>query len=314
MTPAGEAPGRRVVALVGPTAVGKSETAARLAETLGAEIVSCDSMQIYRGLDIGTAKPGPDVRGRVAHHLLDVVDPAHDLTVSEFQARARAAIAEISGRGRLPLLVGGSGLYFRAVVDDLSFPPRSPEVRRRLEAEAARLGPAALHARLAAHDPEAADRIEPGNARRIVRALEVMEITGRPFSRDYTWDRFGGPFSLSVAGLSRDRAELYARIEGRIDEMLRAGLIEEARTLAVGGFGPTARQALGYRQILQVPPETPVAEIRAAIVRATKKFARRQESWFRADPRVRWFDAGAPGLDEDLIAWFRLDTDPPPAL
>ncbi len=309
---AGNGPAGRLVALVGATAVGKSEAAVGLAESLGAEIVSCDSMQSYRGMDIGTAKPGPALLERVPHHLLDLLDPTHELTVSEFQARARASIAEISGRGRLPLLVGGSGLYFRAVVDDLAFPPRSPEVRRRLEAEAVRLGPATLHARLAALDPEAARRIEAGNARRVVRALEVVEITGRPFSRGYSWDRSGGRFALRVAGLSRARAELYARIEDRVDAMLRAGLIEEARALEAGGIGRTARQALGYRQILEAAPDTPVPAIRAAIVGATKRFARRQESWFRADARVRWFDAGAEALHDDLVAWFVSDPDPSP--
>jgi len=308
----GHGPTGSVAALVGATAVGKTETAVDLAEALGAEIVSCDSMQSYRGMDIGTAKPGPELLGRVPHHLLDAVDPAHELTVSEFQARARAAIAEISERGRLPLIVGGSGLYFRAVVDDLAFPPRSPEVRQRLEAEATRVSPAALHAHLAALDPAAAGRIEPGNARRVVRALEVVEITGRPFSQGYAWDRSEGPFALRVAGLTRGRAELYARIEERVDVMLRAGLIEEAKALEAGGIGRTARHALGYRQILEAAPGTPVAEIRAAIVRATKRFARRQESWFRADARVRWFDAGAEGLHDDLVAWFLTDPGPPP--
>lgn len=309
---ASDGPARRLVALVGATAVGKTETAVGLAEALGAEIVSCDSMQIYRGMDIGTAKPGPELLGRVPHHLLDLVDPTHELTVSEYQAWAQAAIAGVSERGRLPLLVGGSGLYFRAVVDDLAFPPRSPEVRRRLEAEAIRLGPFEVHARLAALDPAAAERIEPGNARRVVRALEVVEITGRPFSQGYAWDRSDGPFALRVAGLTRGRAELYARIEGRVDAMLGAGLVEEARAVEAGGIGRTARYALGYRQILEAAPDKPVADIRAAIVRATKRFARRQESWFKADPRVRWFDAGAEGLVDDLIAWFRADPDPPP--
>ena len=308
--PGGDATGI-VAAVVGATAVGKTGTAVELAEALGAEIVSCDSMQIYRGMDIGTAAPGPDVLGRVAHHLVGMVDPAHELTVSEFQALARTAIAGIAERGRLPLLVGGSGLYFRAVVDDLAFPPRSPEVRQRLEAEATRVSPAALHARLAALDPAAAGRIEPGNTRRVVRALEVIEITGRPFSRGYAWDRSEGPFTLRVAGLTRGRAELYARIEERVDAMLQAGLIDEAKALEAGGIGRTARHALGYRQILEAAPGTPTAEIRAAIVRATKRFARRQESWFRADPRVRWFDAGAEGLHADLVSWF-LAGGPPP--
>lgn len=296
-----------VAAVVGATAVGKTEAAVELAGDLGAEIVSCDSMQAYRGMDIGTAKPAPEQLRRVPHHLLDVVEPAHDMTVSEYQGLARAAIADINERGRLPLLVGGSGLYFRAVVDGLVFPPSSPGIRRRLEAEAARAGSAASHARLAALDPEAAERIEPGNLRRVVRALEVIEITGRPFSHGYSWDRREGPFALCVAGLTRNRAELYERIEVRVDAMLRAGLVAEARALEAAGMGRTARQALGYRQILEAAPAIPEVEIRDAIVRATKKYARRQDSWFRADGRIRWFEAGAEGLHDRLLAWFRSE-------
>ena len=285
--------------------MGKTETAVALAEALDAEIVSCDSMQIYRGMDIGTAKPASELLGRVPHHLLSVVDPAQEVTAAQFQALARAAITDIWGRGRLPLLVGGSGLYFRAVVDDLAFPPSSPGIRRRLEAEAESLGPGGVHARLAALDPVAAERIDRANARRVVRALEVIEVTGRPFSQGYEWGRSGGPFALSVAGLTRPRAELYERIERRTDAMLRAGLIEEARRLQAGGLGPTARQGLGYRQILEAAPGTPTEEIRTAIAGATRKFARRQESWFKADARVRWFDAGEPGLHELVLAYFR---------
>ncbi len=313
MIPAGRTGGPsagRVVALVGPTAVGKTAVAVGIAEALGAEVVSCDSMQIYRGMDVGTAKPGPELLARVPHHLVDLVDPAHEVTVAEFQTLARAAIAEIAQRGHLPLLVGGSGLYFRAVVDDLTFPPTQPEVRRRLEAEAGRVGPAALHARLVALDPEAAERMEPGNARRLVRALEVIAITGRRFSDGYAWNRPGGPFHLRAAGLMRKRADLYERIEGRVDAMLEAGLVEEARALEARGLARTARHALGYRQILEAPSDTPLSLIRADIIRATKRFARRQESWFRADERVRWFDAEGEG--DDLLAWLRSGAEARP--
>ena len=304
-------PAGRITALVGPTAVGKTSAAVGIAEALGAEIVSCDSMQIYRGLDIGTAKPGPELLARVPHHLVDLVEPTHEVTASEFQALARTAIGDIVQRGRLPLLVGGSGLYFRAVVDDLAFPPTSPEVRRTLEAEVAKLGPAALHARLAALDPEAAGRMEPGNARKVVRALEVIAITGRRFSKGYVWNSSTGPFELKVAGLRRPRPELYDRIERRVDEMLEAGLVAEAKALETRGVARTARHALGYRQILEAPPGTPPADIRAGIVRATKRFARRQESWFGADARVRWFDAGAEGVEDDLVRWLGAGpTDP----
>lgn len=276
----------KVVAIVGATAVGKTELSLLLAEKLDAEIVSVDSMQVYRGMDIGTAKPDSSMRERVPHHMLDLFDPDHDVTVAEFQERARSAIEDISGRGRTPLLVGGSGLYYRAVVDELSFPPREEQVRRRLEDEVEELGPQAMFDRLKDIDPVAASRIEPGNARRTVRALEVIEITGRPFSENVTWDTYDSIYDLVAIGLTRPRNELYDRIERRVDEMLAVGLVDEVRALAERGLSRTARQALGYRQVLEVDGE----RVRDEIVRATKRFARRQESWFRADPRIEWFD------------------------
>jgi tRNA dimethylallyltransferase len=281
-----------VAAIVGATAVGKTELSLGLAEKIGAEIVSMDSMQVYRGMDIGTAKPDAEMRARVPHHLLDVFDPAHDVTVSEFQELARDAIDDISRRGKLPLLVGGSGLYFRAVVDELSFPPRAEEVRKRLEGEVDELGPDALYARLVELDPRAASKIEPGNARRTVRALEVIEITGRPFSDNVTWDTYESVYDLTVVGVTRPRDELYERIARRVDAMLDTGLVDEVERVAAGGMSRTARQALGYRQVLEFPTEA----VRDEIVKATKRFARRQESWFRADPRVEWFDLSEPGV------------------
>lgn len=294
----------RVCALVGPTAVGKTSAALQVAESLGAEIVSVDSMQVYRGMDIGTDKAVSEMRARVPHHLLDLCDPAHDLTVAEFQQHAREAIADISRRERLPLLVGGSGLYFRAVVDDLDFPPRSLEVRLSLEERADELGPEALYAQLREADPVAARRMEPGNARRIVRALEVIELTGRPFSANTAWERYQSRYDLKVAGLERPREELYARIGERVDKMLERGLIEEVRGLDQRDPGATARQALGYKQILQAGTGADPEQLRNEIVRATKRFARRQLSWFRSDPRVEWFDASDPGLVERLNAFF----------
>jgi tRNA dimethylallyltransferase len=293
-----------VLALVGPTAVGKSALAVTLAEALEAEIISVDSMQAYRAMDIGTDKASPDMRARVPHHLLDVKEPSEELTVAEYQELARAAIDEVAGRGKAPLLVGGSGLYFRAVVDDLHFPPRSFVVRSGLEARAEREGSAALYEELRRLDPRAAEKIEPGNARRIVRALEVIELTGRPFSADNGWDRYESRYRLRVAGLTRERAELYARIADRVDMMLNAGLIEEARRVGAAGMSATARQALGYKQILDAGPNLEPSDVRDEIVRATKRFARRQLSWFRADPRIAWFDAGEEGLLERLKAWF----------
>lgn len=293
----------KVAALVGPTAVGKTEASLALAERLGAEIVSVDSMQIYRGMDIGTAKADAEQRARVPHHLLDLRDPSDAVTVAEFQELARSAIADVSGRGRLPLLVGGSGLYLRAVVDDLKMPPSSPDVRRDLEAEIEEAGSEALYARLRDADPQAAARIEPGNARRIVRALEVIEITGRPFSENSSWDEYESIYDLALAGLRRDRSDLYARIAERVDRMLELGLVDEVRHLAPR-LGPTARQALGYRQLAEHPDATE-SDMRDAIVRATKRFARRQDVWFRSDPRIRWFDASPEALVDDLEAYFR---------
>jgi tRNA dimethylallyltransferase len=292
----------KVLGLVGPTAAGKTELALRIAEDLDAEIVSVDSMQVYRGMDIGTAKPGPAERARVAHHMLDLFDPPHDVTVAEFQQSARAAIADIETRGKRPLLVGGSGLYFRAIVDDLEFPPRSAEVRATLEGRAEELGAEALHAWLAEIDPRAATKIEPGNARRTIRALEVIELTGRRFSDNDAWERYESIYDLRAAALSHPRDVLYARIAARVDEMLARGLVDEAKQANEEGMSRTARQAIGYRQILDAP-EAPVAQMRDEIVRATKRFARRQESWFKADPRIGWFDGRDPSLEERLVAF-----------
>lgn len=291
----------KVAALVGPTAVGKTEASLAVAQRLGAEIVSVDSMQVYRGMDVGTAKPSRSERERVPHHLIDLRDPDHELTVAEYQELGRAAIDEISGRGRLPLLVGGSGLYFRALVDDLEFPPRSDEVRRALELEAEELGGEALYVRLQDADPVAAARIEPGNVRRIVRALEVIEITGSLFSDNVTWERYESRYELALAGLEREREDLNRRIDERVEAMLDAGLVAEAETIKRAGAGRTASQALGYRQIYAAPPST---DVRDAISKATRRFARRQQSWFKADPRVVWFDAAAPGLEDRLVAFF----------
>lgn len=286
----------RVAAIVGPTAAGKTALSLELAERTGAEIVSLDSMQAYRGMDIGTAKPGPEELGRVPHHMIDVSDPATEVTVAEFRNLARSSIDDIASRRRLPLLVGGSGLYFRAVVDDLRFPPRSADLRRRLETEADDLGAGALHDRLAGVDPVAASRIEPGNIRRTIRALEAIELTGALFSEfDSSWESYQSLYDLRVVGLRRDRPELYRRISERAEEMLAAGLRAEAEALATRGLSQTARQALGYRQVLEMPG-APEDEVLAAIVRATKRFARRQEAWFRADPRVLWLDASGPEL------------------
>jgi tRNA dimethylallyltransferase len=292
----------RVLAIVGPTAAGKTALALDVAAVLDAEIVSVDSMQIYRGMDIGTDKPTAEMRALVPHHLIDLMDPGHPLTVSEYQELGRGAIEDIAGRGKTPLLVGGSGLYFRAIVDDLRFPPRSPEIRAELEAEVEREGAEALHLRLTEVDPKAAAKIEPGNARRIVRALEVIELTGRPFSENEAWDSYDSIYDLRIAGITRGRDALYELVAARVDRMLERGLVEEVKGLN-GELGTTARQALGYKQILDEPDAGEEAW-RNEIVRATKRFARRQESWFKTDPRIQWFKAGASDLAAEVTAYF----------
>ena len=279
-----------VLALVGPTAAGKTELALALAERLGAEVVSADAMLVYRGMDIGTAKPTPQERARVPHHLVDLVDPGEEFSVARFQPLARAAIADVLRRGRAPLLVGGSGLYFQAVVDDFVFPPTDPAVRARLEAEAAATGLPELYGRLAAADPAAAARIQPGNLRRTVRALEVMELTGRPFSSfRAAMDDPVSRYRLTVLGLDPGAELVRARVAERVAAMAAAGLVEEVRRLAGRPLSRTARQALGYKELLDAMEQgTAVAEALEAVVRRTRSYARRQLAWFRRDPRVRW--------------------------
>ena len=296
----------KVAAIVGPTAVGKSAAAVEVAERLDAEIVSMDSMQLYRGMDVGTDKVPRELRERVPHHLLDVFEPSHELTVAEFQRLGRAAIEDIARRRKLPLLVGGSGLYVRAVVDDLRFPPRSPDVRAALEAEADESGARSLHDRLRELDPKAADKIEPDNERRTIRALEVIELTGEPFSANAGWDDSESIYDLAIAGIGRPREDLYERIEQRVDRLLAGGLLAEVSRLRDMDHCRTAGQALGYRQILEAAPDASIADVRSEIIRATKRFARRQESWFRADPRVRWFESDGV-LARRLELYFRAE-------
>ena len=279
-----------VLALVGPTAAGKTEVALEVAERLDAEVVSADAMLVYRGMDIGTAKPTPEERARVPHHLVDLVDPGEEFSVARFQPLARAAIADVLGRGRVPLLVGGSGLYFHAVVDEFVFPPTDPAVRARLESEAAEAGLAELYRRLAAADPPAAARIQPGNLRRTVRALEVIELTGRPFSSfRAAMDDPVSRYRLTVLGLDPGPARLRARGAERVAARAAGGLVAAVRRLAERPLSRTARQALGYKELLDAMEQgTPVPEALAAVVRRTRAYARRQLAWFRRDPRVRW--------------------------
>jgi tRNA dimethylallyltransferase len=287
--------GTHVIAVVGATATGKSGLATELARALDGEVVNADSMQLYQGMDIGTAKETDSARQGVPHHLLDIWPVTQTANVADYAKLARAAIDEIIARDRVPILAGGSGLYVRAALDDLDFPGTDPAIRARLEEELGRVGAAALHARLARLDPAAAAAILPGNGRRIVRALEVIEISGRPFTA--TMPAFLQNRLAVQIGLTLPRPELDRRIAARVDRMWQAGLETEVLSLAAQGLrdGKTASRALGYQQLLRyLDGEGTLDEARLETIKATRRFARRQESWFRRDPRVRWLDAGQP--------------------
>jgi len=287
-----------VIAVVGPTAAGKSGLSLRLARSLGGEVVNADSMQLYRGMDIGTAKLPPGQRGGVPHHLLDIWEVTAAASVSEYQRLARRAIEDIRSRGRVPIVVGGSGLYVRAVLDNLDFPGTDPGVRDRLEGELAEIGAVALHARLARVDPAAAAAILPGNGRRIVRALEVVELSGRPFSA--TLPDYQSVYDVVQLGVRVPRPQLDERIARRVAAMWQAGFVAEVRGLVEAGLrdGRTASRALGYSQVLRyLDGEWSQERAAAETVRATQRFARRQESWFRRDPRVIWLDRAGPAAD-----------------
>lgn len=301
--------GESLLALVGPTASGKTEAGIEVAEALGAEIVSVDSMLVYRGMDVGTAKPSSEDREHVPHHLLDVAEPSEPFSVATFQALAREAIEGIRARGRSVLLVGGSGLYLRAVVDQLGFPGTDPGTRAQLETLAIVLGPERVHGYLRGLDPVAADRIEPENVRRTIRALEVAAVTGRPFSSfAEAWDRFE-PERVRVAGIEVPRDLLATRIEARVSGMLEAGLLEEVRALMDRGLGGwlTASQAIGYAEFARhLRGELSLDDAVAGTVRRTKELARRQMVWFRRDPRIAWFRSGADGgtgIVEELVRY-----------
>jgi tRNA dimethylallyltransferase len=292
-----------VIAVVGPTAAGKSELSLALARSLGGEVINADSMQLYRGMDIGTAKLPVSERAGVPHHLLDIWDVTKTASVSEYQKLARAAIGEIQSRGRVPVLVGGSGLYVRAVIDNLDFPGTDQRLRDRLEGELAEIGSAALHARLARVDPDAAAAILPGNGRRIVRALEVVELSGQPFSA--ILPGYESVYETVQIGLSVSRPELDQRIADRVSRIWQQGFVGEVRGLAGAGLrdGRTASRALGYAQVLRfLAGDWSEEQAAAETVRATRRFARRQESWFRRDPRISWLAAGGADLAERALA------------
>jgi tRNA dimethylallyltransferase len=299
-----------LLVIVGPTAVGKSALAIHLAETLHGEIVSADSRLFYRGMDIGTAKPTPEERARVPHHLIDIADPDETVGLAEFQEQATAAIADVHAQGRLPLLVGGTGQYVRAVVEGWRVPrvPPDPALRAELEAQAEREGASALHARLTRLDPDAAGRIDPRNVRRVIRALEVCLITGRPISEQQR--KHPSPYRILQIGLTMAREALYARADRRIEAMMTAGLADEVRRLVEAGYGwdLPAMSGLGYVQFKPYfEGQATLEEVVAQIKRATRRFIRHQYNWFRpSDPAIRWFDvaeATAEEIEAAVRAW-----------
>lgn len=315
-----------ILILVGPTASGKSAAAIEAALALDGEVISADSMMVYRGLDIGTAKPSLAERRGVPHHCIDLVDPGHFFTVAEYREAAESALEGIWARGRVPLLVGGTGLYVRVLLWDFALPRPAPDplLRERLARLAAEEGPAALHRRLAEVDPAAAGRIHPHDVKRVIRALEVYEGSGRPLSQ---WHQAGGRrpvprFPGVWVGLTRDRRELYERIDRRVDAQVAAGLVEEARALlaryapqVAAGHGPTALQALGYKELLPyLRGQASLAEALAALKRDTRRYAKRQLSWFRREPLLHWLDVTGQESGEiarRVVTLYREHAPPP---
>ena len=299
-----------IVAVVGATAAGKTGLSLDLAERLGGEIVNTDAMQLYRGMDIGTAKLPDGERRGVPHHLLDILEVTEPATVAEYQGLARATIADLRASGRTPVLVGGSALYTRAVLDRFDFPGTDPTVRARLERELEEHGVQELFERLREADPLAASRIEaatPGNGRRIVRALEVVEITGEPFSARLPVQEYADQHSIQV-GVDIDRETLDARIRQRVEEMFDAGFVGEVERLLDAGLAGsrTAATAIGYREVAQyLAGELTLAEAKGRTAVKTRQFARRQDAWFRKDPRVVWVASDDPDRVERAIAAIR---------
>ncbi len=293
----------RVIVICGATATGKSDIAIEIAQEIGAEIINADSMQLYRGMDIGTAKLPEGERGGIRHHLLDVLDVSQDSTVAWYQEQARAAISEIHARGKDAVIVGGTGLYIKAILDDLNFPDTNPEVRAKLEAEAEEFGAASLFTRLEELDPAAALAIDRANTRRIIRALEVIEITGRPFTANLPReDSSRYPDALQF-GLVMDREHLRERIDLRVDRMWDQGFVAEVDQLIAQGIreGSTAQRALGYAQIIAMRDGTMTEEAaKEDTKRASRQYARRQETWFSRDARIQWVAQHQPRLETIL--------------
>ena len=294
----------RAVAIVGPTATGKSDLAVQLARALGGEVINADAMQLYRGMDIGTAKLPLARRCGVRHHLLDIFDVTETASAAAYQRAARRVVEKLLAVGRVPVLVGGSGLYVQAVLDELDFPGTDPDVRAQLEADLAEQGTVALYRRLHRLDPVAAGRILPSNGRRLVRALEVIRLTGRPFSAALP---LPGPtrYRALIIGLDTDPAVLDARVDARVDRMFRDGLVAEVHDLLSLGLreGRTASRALGYQQVIAaLDAGADPAGAAGPTAQATRRFIRRQRSWFRRDGRIRWLDSQHPDLLEAALA------------
>lgn len=300
----------RPIAVVGPTGTGKSALALELAERLGGEIVNADAMQFYRGMDIGTAKLPVAERRGIPHHQLDVLDVTETATVGRYQLAAAADVEAIAARGRVPVVVGGSMLYLQSLLDDWAIPATDPQVRARWEARLAEVGVSALHADLAAVDAAAAASILPTDGRRIVRALEVVELTGRPFAASAP--QIGAPrWDTLIVGLDWDTGVLDDRLERRTDVMFDDGLVDEVRTLQTRGLriGVTASRALGYAQVLDALAagggDHAVADARAKTFIGTRRYVRRQRSWFRRDHRIHWHDGASPDIADAVIATWR---------
>lgn len=298
------------IAVVGATATGKSDLAVDLALALDGEIINADALQLYRGMDIGTAKLTPAERRGVPHHLLDVLDVLDTASVAAYQRQARAAVEALLAEGKVPVLVGGSGLYVQAVVDDLEFPGTDAAIRARLETELAEVGPDPLHRRLTGLDPVAAAAILPSNGRRLVRALEVVELTGKPFSA--TMPKPGpARYGTVMIGVDRDPAALDARVDLRVDRMFELGLVAEVRALRERGLdqGRTASRALGYQQVsTALDGDGDMAVAAGETARATRRFVRRQRSWFRRDRRLHWLDAARDDLTAAALDHYHRST------
>lgn len=293
-----------LAAIVGPTGVGKSNIAIKVGQVLDIEIISCDSMQIYRGMDVGTAKVTRDEMKGIPHHMIDICDPDEQFSVSDYQKMVKPLIMQINERGRIPVMVGGTGLYYQVVVDDYQLFPikATPEVRQSLNDEARQLGNHALYQRLQALDPLAADKISPNDRKRIVRALEVIEVTGQRFSA--LQHRNPGRYRLAAAGLTMSRPLLYDRLDKRVDTMLENGLVEEVRRLLEKGYGPelNSMQALGYAQIMNfLQGHLTWEEAVDLIKRDTRRYAKRQLTWFRRDARINWWELSNYNEEDALI-------------